>query len=149
MVSGHEADISEDLPAKKKTKMLTCRGAPSGRGLEAWGDNFFFKVGALRIQVLVSKKYPVEKEGARPGPGAPVLKNAFGVGKPSGVGRPGSYLGPAPSLGPWATIPKVSCMQAFLLYCRLTFYLKLRSGILVMPVAKTLDELGGGVGPWN
>ena len=60
--------------------MLTFRGAPSGKGLEAWGDNFFFKVGVVRIQALVSKKYPVEKEGARPGPGAPVLKKHFGVG---------------------------------------------------------------------
>ena len=79
MVSGHEMDISEDLPGKRILNMLTFRGAPSGKGLEAWGDNFFFKVGVVRIQALISKKYPVEKEGARPGPGAPVLKNAFGV----------------------------------------------------------------------
>ena len=79
MVSGHEVDISEDLPGKRILNMLVFRGAPSGKGLEAWGDNFFFKVGVVRIQALVSKKYPVEKEGARPGPGAPVLKNAFGV----------------------------------------------------------------------
>ena len=65
MVSGDETDISEDLPANKTTKILTFRGALSGKGLEAWGDNFFFKVGVVRIWVLVSKKYPFGKEGAR------------------------------------------------------------------------------------
>ena len=80
MVSGHETDISDDLPAPQKRKMLTFQGAPSGKGLEAWGDIFFLKVGATGIRVLVSKKYSFGKEGARPGPGAPVLKNAFGVG---------------------------------------------------------------------
>ena len=64
MVSGHETDISADLPGKRILKMLVFRGAPSGKGLEAWGDNFFFKVGVVRIRVLVSKKYPIGKEGA-------------------------------------------------------------------------------------
>ena len=45
--------------------MLTFRGAPSGKGAEAWRDNFFLKVGVVRIRVLVSKKYPIGKEGAR------------------------------------------------------------------------------------
>ena len=45
--------------------MLTFRGAPSGKGLEAWRDNFSLKVGVVRIRVLVSKKYPFGKEGAR------------------------------------------------------------------------------------
>ena len=35
--------------------MLTFRGAPSGKALEAWRDNFSLKVGATRIRVLVSK----------------------------------------------------------------------------------------------
>ena len=58
--------------------MLTFRGAPSGKGAEAWRDNFFLKVGAARIRVLVSKKYHIGKEGAR-------------------------ARGP-PDLGPWAQI---------------------------------------------
>ena len=37
--------------------MLTFRGAPPGKGLEAWRDNFSLKVGVVRIRVLVSKKY--------------------------------------------------------------------------------------------
>ena len=45
--------------------MLTFRGAPPGKGLEAWRDNFSLKVGVVRIRTLVSKKYPIGKEGAR------------------------------------------------------------------------------------
>ena len=45
--------------------MLTFRGAPSGKGLEAWRDNFSLKVGVVRIRAPVSKKYPIGKEGAQ------------------------------------------------------------------------------------
>ena len=37
--------------------MLTFRGAPSGKALEAWRDNFSLKVGATKIPALISKKY--------------------------------------------------------------------------------------------
>ena len=37
--------------------MLTFRGAPPGKGLEAWRDNFSLKVGATKIPALISKKY--------------------------------------------------------------------------------------------
>ena len=62
--------------------MLTFRGAPSGKGLEAWRDNFSLKVGVVRIRAPVSKKYPIGKEGAR-ARGPPDL---------------------GPNLGPWAQI---------------------------------------------
>ena len=68
--------------------MLTFRGAPPGKGLEAWRDNFSLKVGVVRIRTLVSKKYPIGKEGAR-ARGPPDL---------------------GPNLGPWAQIslgPKI------------------------------------------
>ena len=78
IVSGDETDISEHLPAKQILNVLTFRGAPSGKGAEAWRDNFFLKVGVVRIRALVSKKYPSGKEGAR-------------------------ARGP-PDLGPWAQI---------------------------------------------
>ena len=37
--------------------MLTFRGAPSGKALEAWRDNFSLKVSATKIPALISKKY--------------------------------------------------------------------------------------------
>ena len=71
MVSGHETDISEDLPGKSILNMLVFRGAPSGKALEAWRDNFFLKVGVVRIWVLFPKNILLEKKGS----GASVLKN--------------------------------------------------------------------------
>ena len=88
MVSGHETDISEDLPAIQNLNMLTFRGAPSGKALEAWRDNFFLKVGVVRIRVLVSKKIS-ERKRRGPGPGPP----RFGPKS----GPMGPNLGPDPT----------------------------------------------------
>ena len=75
--------------------MLTFRGAPSGKALEAWGDNFFLKVGAVTIRVPVFKKYPFGKEGA-PGPRLETWAQIWGRGPKFGS------MGP--DLGPWAQI---------------------------------------------
>ena len=72
--------------------MLTFRGAPSGKALEAWRDNFSLKVGVVRIRTLVSKKYPIGKEGAR----------ARG---PPDLGPWAQNLGPGPKI--WALGPNL------------------------------------------
>ena len=82
--------------------MLTFRGAPSGKGLEAWRDNFFFKVGVVRIRVLVSKKYPIGKEGAR-ARGPPDL--GPNLGPWAQIWAPGPKIWAlSPKFGPWAQI---------------------------------------------
>ena len=76
--------------------MLTFRGAPSGKALEAWEDNFFFKVGAVRIRVRVFKKYPFGKEGAR-------ARGPPDLGPWAQIWAPGPKFGPmGPKFGPWA-----------------------------------------------
>ena len=98
MVSGHEMDISEDLPAKEILNMLTFRGAPSGKSLEAWREHFSLKVGVVRIRALISKKYHIGKEGARAR--APQI---WAPGPKSGPMGP--KFGPlGPKFGPWAQI---------------------------------------------
>ena len=85
--------------------MLTFRGAPSGKGLEAWRDNFSLKVGVVRIRTLVSKKYPIGKEGARArgppdlGPWAQIWAHG------PKFGPLGPNFGPlGQNFGPWAQI---------------------------------------------
>ena len=76
--------------------MLTFRGAPSGKGLEAWRDNFFLKVGLVRIRALVSKKYPSGKEGAR-------ARGPPDLGPWAQIWAHGPKFGPlGPKFGPWA-----------------------------------------------
>ena len=71
--------------------MLTFRGAPPGKGLEAWRDNFSLKVGVVRIRVLVFKKYPSGKEGAR----APQIWAQIWAHGPK-------FAPLGPNFGPWA-----------------------------------------------
>ena len=76
--------------------MLTFRGAPSGKGLEAWRGNFFLKVGLVRIRALVSKKYPSGKEGAR-------ARGPPDLGPWAQIWAHGPKFGPlGPKFGPWA-----------------------------------------------
>ena len=86
--------------------MLTFRGAPSGKGLEAWRDNFSLKVGVVRIRVLVSKKYPIGKEGAR-ARGPPDLgpwAQIWALGPK--IWALGPKFGPlGPKFGPWGPGP--------------------------------------------
>ena len=79
--------------------MLTFRGAPPGKGLEAWRDNFSLKVGVVRIRALVSKKYPIGKEGAQAPPDlGPWAQIWLGPARILGPGRKFWALGP--NLGP-------------------------------------------------
>ena len=85
--------------------MLTFRGAPPGKGLEAWRDNFSLKVGVVRIRTLVSKKYPIGKEGAR-------ARGPPDLGPWAQIWAPGpKFWAPGPKFwalglkfGPWAQI---------------------------------------------
>ena len=74
--------------------MLTFRGAPSGKALEAWRDNFSLKVGATKIPALISKKYSKN------------IGFGFWMGFDIWMGKEGARArGPpdlGPNLGPWA-----------------------------------------------
>ena len=122
--------------------MLTFRGAPSGKGLEAWRGNFFLKVGLVRIRALVSKKYPSGKEGAR-ARGPPDL----GPGpksEPMGpkIGPWAQNLGPGPKI--WAPGPKIWALgplQRHLPLPALIYQTFDKSGQV------EVDAFGGGPGP--